>query len=551
MVATLLGFGTTCSQAGLAITKVTVDNHDIATPLSATLAAQPLRLASSTESVCFHFKSEARAGQLPLRLRYKLEGVDTNWHDLHSHMVVWLRLLDSTGTHVTAGTEINVEGESPQWSGHPEDAPLTPFRAQVTAPIQSARIWVYFISNGEPGSIGQMVVDNVKISIDPSDGSPAKTFDLNCQRGLDMKSLQGLPDQWSREGDRSAIAQVVWRKGPEPRPALLLNDADPGKYGVWAFRDITVPLQPGDRVTLDCETAYSTGRCGTEEIAAYGKLKPGTYWFRVAGFHVNGQPSGMELSLPIIIAPPLVQRAGFWIVMLVAVSTFLAALIRWITKRRMQRQLELMEHRRLLEKERTRIARDIHDDLGATMTQIAMLSEVAQNHANEGVRSFLNDIFSRAQSATRSFDEIVWAIKPENDTLESLIGYLSRFSVSYLNLAGLSFRLDAPESMPPYVLPSTQRHNLFLTAKEALHNVVKHAKATEVWMRVAVHHDVLHLRIEDNGTGAVPAPGTPPSRGSANMKKRMEQIGGHYARTGTPGQGTTVELELPLKESAP
>jgi signal transduction histidine kinase len=248
--------------------------------------------------------------------------------------------------------------------------------------------------------------------------------------------------------------------------------------------------------------------------------------------------------------PPLIQRLAFWVILLVAVGVILAFTVRWVTQQQSQRQMELVEQRRILEEERTRIARDIHDDLGATMTQIAMFSEVAQSHANAAVRDFLNDIFNCAHEATRSLDEIVWAIKPENDSLESLIRYLSRFVESYLRLAGLRFRLDAPDDLPSQTLTSSQRHNLFLTIKEAVHNVVKHAQATEVWLRIKLLDNVLHLSIEDNGNGEASALDASLNRGSANMKKRMDQIGGTCTRTGTHGKGTIVSILFPLtKES--
>ena len=162
----------------------------------------------------------------------------------------------------------------------------------------------------------------------------------------------------------------------------------------------------------------------------------------------------------------------------------------------------------------------------------------------------MNDIFNCAHEATRSLDEIVWAIKPENDSLESLIRYLSRFVESYLRLAGLRFRLDAPDDLPSQALTSTQRHNLFLTAKEAVHNVVKHAQASEVWLRIKLLENVLQLSIEDNGNGDAPALDASLNRGSANMKQRMEQIGGTCTRTGIHGTGTTVSIAFPLMKEA-
>lgn len=537
--------------AEIRVTKVAADGHDVPLSVSTDAAKSgnsgPVRLASPTQAVRFHFQKDARAGEKPLRLCYKLEGADAEWRDIPSGMVVWVRLLDKAGNNV-AGDSLILRGSSPGWNGRPEDAPLSPLHMSVTTPPLADRFRIYFISHGGSPSLGQLVADDVRAQVIHSDGKTGTIMRVDCETGQQLDKPHGIPANWQRDGERPELAQLITRTSPFQHPALLLNDDEPDKFGVWCSRDFRVPLEPGDRLTMTCKLAYSIGSGETQGVARYEKLKPGAYWFRVAAFQVNGLHAGEEVSLPIIVVPPLYRRAEFWLALVLAASAFTVLTFRKLIKLRMQRRLAQAEQARLIEAERTRIARDIHDDLGATLSQVAMLSEMARVEADDPkiVRGLLGDIFSSTHSATRALDEIVWAIKPENDTLESLIRYLCQFAERYLKLAGLNFRLDAPENMPPYSLTSAQRHNLFLAAKEALHNVVKHACATEVWMRVKIHADVLHLSIEDNGTGRVPGPEEPPSRGSANMKNRLEQIGGSCTRKGIPGQGTVVEFQFIL-----
>lgn len=543
----LTGLGLPRVQAEIAITQVSVDSRENRlAPQTANNQYPAMRLPYSTKPITISFQNEARPDQRPVRLRYKLEGVDADWFDLPSGMVVWLRLLDKAGNFV-AGNTLDLTGETPGWNGRPEDAPLAPLQISVTAPPSADRFRLYFISHKNTKEIGQLIAADVTVRVHHADGRTGETVRVDYTSGQNLNRPSGMPANWNRDGERLEIAQMLKRTAPTEPPALFLNDDDPDKFGGWRSYDLKVPLEPGDHLTMECRTAYSIGSGESKGVARYERLKPGTYWFRVGTVYVNGLPAGHEVSLPLIILPPLVQRLEFWIVTLVALAILLSITVRWVTQQQSRRQMEIAERRRLLEEERNRIARDIHDDLGTTMTQIAMLSESAQTYADDKMRGFLNDIFSRAHLATRSLDEIVWAIKPENDTLESLIRYLSRFAEGYLRLAGLRFRLDVPDDLPDHTLTSAQRHNLFLTAKEALHNVVKHARATEVWLRIGLRDDVLHLRIEDNGTGTVPAPDAPLSRGSANMKKRMEQIGGSYQRTGIPGTGTTIEVAFPLR----
>jgi signal transduction histidine kinase len=215
-----------------------------------------------------------------------------------------------------------------------------------------------------------------------------------------------------------------------------------------------------------------------------------------------------------------------------------------------------LERQRAIERERERIARDLHDDLGASLTQIALLSELAKTDLAqpELAQTHLNQIFATASGLTRQLNEIVWAVNPANDTLEQFTSHVCKFAQHYLSLAGIRCRLDFPEFVPHYAMPAPDRHNLFLATKEALHNIVKHAQAGQVWLRLRLDADVLTLLIEDDGKGcgaetATESPIGLVGDGLFNMQKRMEQLGGRFAQQSRPGSGTTVRLILPIRKS--
>jgi len=229
--------------------------------------------------------------------------------------------------------------------------------------------------------------------------------------------------------------------------------------------------------------------------------------------------------------------------------------VRYLTWRKVQSRLEVLERQRAVERERARIARDLHDDLGASLTQIALLSELAKADLAqpELARTHLNQIFATVGGLARLLNEIVWAVNPANDTLEQFTSHLCKFAQDYLSLAGIRCRLDFPEVLPHYPMPAPERHNLFLATKEALHNIVKHAQAGQVWLRLRLEADVLTLLIEDDGQGCGPEAITATSMGMAgdglsNMQKRMEQLGGRFTQASQPGNGTTVRLVLPLRK---
>jgi signal transduction histidine kinase len=208
--------------------------------------------------------------------------------------------------------------------------------------------------------------------------------------------------------------------------------------------------------------------------------------------------------------------------------------------------LRILQQQTALQKERARIAKDIHDDLGASLTQIAYLGELA--HLNrkepEKVEERIGNMSATARQAVKSLDEIVWAVNPRNDTLAHLIDYINQFAFGYLRLAGIRVRLDFPGQIPQRELSADLRHNIFLTVKEALHNVVKHARATEVRLTAAVTEQALEIGVEDNGCGFAGEPDDAQADGLRNMRQRMADIGGECRVESRAGGGTKVVLHL-------
>jgi signal transduction histidine kinase len=210
-----------------------------------------------------------------------------------------------------------------------------------------------------------------------------------------------------------------------------------------------------------------------------------------------------------------------------------------------------MERQHEIERERARIAQDIHDDVGASLSRIAMLSQPAHRDLADAERTatMLSRIYATAREVTRSLDEIVWAVDPRHDTLDSLADYMGRFAQDFLAAAHVRCRLDLPVEVPAWPLTAEIRHNLFLAFKEALNNAVKHAAASEVRIALGLLPDSFVLVVKDNGHGFDPSlPGsTEPGRiasgnGLTNMKKRLTRIGGRCEITSEKGTGTSVSL---------
>jgi signal transduction histidine kinase len=214
-------------------------------------------------------------------------------------------------------------------------------------------------------------------------------------------------------------------------------------------------------------------------------------------------------------------------------------------RQRAENELVQMRLRHLVEQERTRIARDLHDDLGSRVTQIVLLlNELALQNGvpAPGAPEHPLEISAAAKEVIQSLDETVWAVNPRNDTLPHLINYLSQFAIEFLKAANVRCRLDFPDHPPARTISAETRHNLFLAVKEALNNSVRHAQATEVRLRMAIDEKSLVLTVEDNGRGFEQAPKHPSADGLRNMRQRMEDIGGQFAIESAPHTGTKVTL---------
>jgi len=210
-----------------------------------------------------------------------------------------------------------------------------------------------------------------------------------------------------------------------------------------------------------------------------------------------------------------------------------------------------LRQQQALDNERARIARDIHDQVGASLTQLSLLGEMVQADKNSPgeAEAHARQISQTARETAHELDEIVWTVNPSNDTLDGLINYICKHAQEYLAVAGLRYRLDVPAQLPAAAISPEARHNVFLAAKEAVTNVVRHARASEAWLRLRLAPQSFTLEIEDNGRGphGLHEKAAESRNGLRNMRKRMEDIGGEFFIG--PGQqgGTLVRLTVPLR----
>jgi len=292
---------------------------------------------------------------------------------------------------------------------------------------------------------------------------------------------------------------------------------------------------------------------GSKRSAFYSHLPAGDYRFRVIACNNTGVWNREGATIAFSVAPFFWETWWFLGVCILAVLFIVGATVRYFTHRRMLWKIEDMERRHAVEYERARIARDIHDDVGASLSRIAMLSQPAQSQLGDPDRTaaMLSGIYRTARNVTRALDEIVWAINPRHDTLDSLVDYMCKLAQELLSAASVRCRLDMPVEVPTWPLTADQRHNLILAFKEALNNTIKHADATEARISVELRPGSFVLVLHDNGRGFDPeAPGPEEAsrfssgNGLGNMKERLARIGGSCDISSEKGAGTKVSLSV-------
>jgi signal transduction histidine kinase/ligand-binding sensor domain-containing protein len=284
---------------------------------------------------------------------------------------------------------------------------------------------------------------------------------------------------------------------------------------------------------------------GVARVATYN-LQPGNYEFAIAVTGPGGSRIETTSPLQIEVVPQFWERQSVRVMAgLLFVAGIALGVWRW-ERARSQRRFRQLEIQRAMDQVRQRIARDIHDDLGSGLTEITLLSDNLRADGNDPhtVDRTVRRIGARARALTHEMDEVVWAINPHTDTLESLVTYLNDFAQERLALAGIRCRLNTAAELPSLELSADIRHSLYRAAREALNNAIKYAGATEVVITIEPRGANLSFVIQDNGRGFDPHH-VRRGNGLKNMHQRLEEIGGRCEIQSRPGSGATVTFTVP------
>jgi ligand-binding sensor domain-containing protein/signal transduction histidine kinase len=287
----------------------------------------------------------------------------------------------------------------------------------------------------------------------------------------------------------------------------------------------------------------------------YGRLPYGNYTFHSRARNADGVWSDAQAQLSFTYPAPPWRSPEAIALYVLAATGLVVMVVRTVSHRRLRLKLERLAHQQAMEKERMRIAQDMHDEVGSKLTKISYLSEIMAMRGGATQVESLQSIASTSRDLLQALDEIVWAVNPRNDSLERLAAYLGHYATEYLQNTPLELEIDLPDGLPDHPLSAEMRHNLFLAFEEALGNALRHSGATKIQVAMKIARPSFTITIIDNGHGfdfekmLTSATGRD-GNGLVNMRQRLSDIGGNCQISSVPGKGTTVVLGIKLSVTA-
>ncbi|MEI8290071.1 MAG: two-component regulator propeller domain-containing protein [Verrucomicrobiota bacterium] len=287
---------------------------------------------------------------------------------------------------------------------------------------------------------------------------------------------------------------------------------------------------------------------GIQRSATYPRLPAGRYSFEFKACNNDGLWCAAPCAVTFEVVPAFWQTLWFRAGALALFTLLVAGVVRYAVRVKMRRKLLRLEQAHELERERTRISRDLHDDLGARLTQMAFMTDLAAEEAGASavLQTQLQDVSRKARNAVQSLDETVWMVNPQKDTLPHLIAYLATYAEQFFQPTNIACRQEVCRELSEIPLPGNLRRDIFLLVKESLNNALKHSGATEVWLRITVRGPVLRIVIQDDGRGFLTSESNSQRNGLENMRRRSEAAGIRFRLRSAPGHGTRLVFRVGL-----
>jgi signal transduction histidine kinase len=496
------------------------------------------RIPALSKTVSFRLgKSAQEDPEHCRRMRFKLEGVDEDWRQMDSEMCFIVRFADAAGDQM-GQRRFPVDGISAGWRGEAENSTFNQRHETVRVPSGAVSVTVAISSSGPPTAMGVYVVRALKLT-----GTAPTGTRLVYETGSGNDNQNSIANGWARSGTRPSMAKLVPTSAGE---AFYILDDDPGAHAEWNLLRAGAPrVEPGEMLTVEWSEMYDIGM-GNRFDVNYGHLNAGPYTFWSDELDATGKSLAEPRQLHLVVLKPFWTSASFWIGSVIIGGLLLWLACRAIIRRRIGQHLTRLEQDRIVAQERLRIARDLHDDLGARLTHISLMSALAENEPQSAAsRESFQRISGMARELVAALYQTVWTVNPEHDHLDALVDYICQLTQNFCDTARIRCRIHSCEVPGQRPVTSEARHNITLAVKEALHNAIKHSGATEFTVRMEFADPCLTILIIDNGHG-FDSHSVTPGHGLANMARRMKTLGGTVSFQSTLNEGTTVRFEVPI-----
>ena len=338
------------------------------------------------------------------------------------------------------------------------------------------------------------------------------------------------------------------RKDGKAQAAPVTESDNPRDICVeYTALDFAAPERVRFRYELSGPLHVQSGLTEERRIV-FSRLPTGHYRFHVTACNGDGvwHPRGAEVSWTV--HPFFWETLAFRLCGLLVCAGGIAVTVRGIERQRVRRRLETAEREQELARERARIARDLHDEIGAKLTRLSLLGSMAAEDAkgHEPLRHEVEEMADTARETHRAFDEIVWSVSPRNDTVRSLSHYICKYAEEFFAGTSVVSYCRLPDDLVDRPIEPQSRHQMFLAVKESLHNVLKHAEASRVDLSVDQSDGYLRVEVRDDGHGFDPATERSQGDGLRNMQERMKAVSGSVIIESKADAGSRLVFVMPV-----
>jgi signal transduction histidine kinase len=513
-------------------------------PVILSKSGKPLMVPPGSHRLGFDFGIPPGTQRDPVIFRYRLKGLDDNWHESGRGMSMTCEVLDAAGSVVSL-VQLPVLGASRGWETGFDDSTMTPRSEPVFMPESGKSIRIT-VSSGADDTTGVFAIDDLKlIPSFPDASSDSIWLNPEFSAGTNLDNPAGLPMGWSRGGSAPTIARVATT---EAGTALALVDGDQDAFGVWTSSQ-PLPAVPAGGMTMLLKWNEKFNVIGGGmHSAIFVSVPAGSYTFEAIAASAQNTRVGGHVAVPFVVLAPLWERPWFWALFATVVVGSVSLGILALLRQRGARNLEQLRVQNALSQDRARIARDMHDDLGTRITRISMNVALAQRDLErkpEETRRHLGNLSASARDLVTSMDGLVWSVDPANDNLDQLAERLAGLADELFQDSTVRYAIDIPHLLPDWPLRAPMRNHLFLAVKEVLHNVLQHAAPCTATLSLSLDAEKMVIVIADTGCG-FNAERPPAGNGVSNLKHRMASIGGTCEIESSPETGTRVTMICPL-----